>query len=364
MFEDEDIKSQVMELWRICFPEDTEEFIHFYFEKKFKQENTLISRMDDKIIASLQLLPYTITFYNTELNTSYVSGACTHPSFRSKGTMGELLKESFLQMIQKKVAIVTLIPANRKLFGYYGKFGFSTVFDYREEFYTKEYFSGKIITTSQYTVSEESPSASEIYSYFNKKEHERPFSIIHTENELGIIIEDTLLNQGKIFVIRNRFSRHICGLAFVELAEKKAVIKEMMTDGEGEKHLLLVSIVEKYENLENITVRSLPCAEPRKHLGMARIINVSQVLSIYAGNHPEVSFYIEITDPEIETNQGIFFINQGKCIKIYQENINKITFKFSIEQFTQVILGYSAGYPDPVKEFFPVSTPYMSLMLN
>ena len=34
------MKREVMELWRVCF-DDTEEFIQFYFDKKYKDENAL-----------------------------------------------------------------------------------------------------------------------------------------------------------------------------------------------------------------------------------------------------------------------------------------------------------------------------------
>ena len=35
------MKREVMELWRVCF-DDTEEFIQFYFDKKYKEENALV----------------------------------------------------------------------------------------------------------------------------------------------------------------------------------------------------------------------------------------------------------------------------------------------------------------------------------
>lgn len=35
------MKREVMELWRVCF-DDTEEFIQFYFDKKYKDENALV----------------------------------------------------------------------------------------------------------------------------------------------------------------------------------------------------------------------------------------------------------------------------------------------------------------------------------
>ena len=71
-----------MDLWRLCF-EDTEEFIRFYFSKKYKEENTLVywDKQGD-VIAALQMPLYPITFAGTLVQAGYISGACTHPLAR------------------------------------------------------------------------------------------------------------------------------------------------------------------------------------------------------------------------------------------------------------------------------------------
>ena len=50
-------KQQVMELWRRCF-EDTDEFIRFYFERKYSDANSLIYEENGKSLSALQMLPY------------------------------------------------------------------------------------------------------------------------------------------------------------------------------------------------------------------------------------------------------------------------------------------------------------------
>ena len=46
-----------MELWRRCF-EDTDEFIRFYFERKYSNANSLIYEENGKALSALQMLPY------------------------------------------------------------------------------------------------------------------------------------------------------------------------------------------------------------------------------------------------------------------------------------------------------------------
>ena len=105
------MKREVMELWRVCF-DDTEEFIQFYFDKKYKEENALVY-WDEQgaAIAALQTLLYPMTFGVTQIVTGYISGACTHPLARARGVMTKLLREAFYVMRGRKIPVSTLIPA-------------------------------------------------------------------------------------------------------------------------------------------------------------------------------------------------------------------------------------------------------------
>ena len=56
------MKEEVMSLWKTCF-HDTDEFVRFYFERKYKEENALLWRDErGKAVSALQMLPYPRTF--------------------------------------------------------------------------------------------------------------------------------------------------------------------------------------------------------------------------------------------------------------------------------------------------------------
>lgn len=118
----------VYRMWKICF-EDSDEFMQFYFKHKYKAENTLIYFDNNKAVASLQMLPYNITFYGKEVPTAYISGACTLPECRKKGYMEKLLVRSFEVMRERNVPISTLIPAEEWLYGFYGKYDYAKTFE-------------------------------------------------------------------------------------------------------------------------------------------------------------------------------------------------------------------------------------------
>ena len=87
-------KQQIIDLWRLSF-NDTEEFIRLYFDRVYKEENTLVIEKDGQVVSALQMLPYTMTYYGTEISVAYISGACTLPSMRGKGLMKQLMQKAF-----------------------------------------------------------------------------------------------------------------------------------------------------------------------------------------------------------------------------------------------------------------------------
>ena len=74
----------------MCF-DDTEEFVQFYFDKKYKEENALVY-WDEQgaAIAALQTPIYPMTFGGTQIRTVYISVACTHSLARARAVMTKL----------------------------------------------------------------------------------------------------------------------------------------------------------------------------------------------------------------------------------------------------------------------------------
>ena len=88
-------KQQIMELWKQNF-QDPEDFIQFYFKKKYSNENALVYEENHKAVSSFLLLPYPMSWLKTVILTSYISGACTRQEARNQGYMTLLLKDCLL----------------------------------------------------------------------------------------------------------------------------------------------------------------------------------------------------------------------------------------------------------------------------
>ncbi len=111
------------QLWKLCFG-DSDEFIQFYFDRKYKEENTFTLYKEGKLICVLQAIPYIITINNLNYSAAYISGACTHPQHRNQHCMSNLLKETLEELKKRNIDFVFLIPQEQWLYEFYAKFGF------------------------------------------------------------------------------------------------------------------------------------------------------------------------------------------------------------------------------------------------
>lgn len=117
-------KEDLKQLWKSCFPDDSDSFITFYFDNVYKNDEVLVYTLNDQIIAFLQIIPYKIKKGHAILQGGYLSGVMTHPNHRMKGYMAKLLYASFDVMISKGYDYAFLIPQEIELIDMYAKYGF------------------------------------------------------------------------------------------------------------------------------------------------------------------------------------------------------------------------------------------------
>lgn len=336
------IKEQVKALWKLCF-EDSEEFVEMYFKLRYKNEVNVAIQSGDEVISALQMLPYPMTFCGEMIQTSYISGACTHPDFRSKGVMRELLSQSFARMLRNGIQFSTLIPAEPWLFDYYKRMGYATVFQYS----VKEMTLPEFIPSKEIAVNVVSKPQDEFYSYLNKKLSERPCCIQHSAEDFQVIMADLPISGGNLFVAKQ--ANEIWGIAIIYKRENCIIINELLAEDKDTEYSLLFAI-KQYTGCNHIIQLLPPDKElPQHSLGMARIINAKEVLQIYASAFPEDDMQLEVSDKQLSVNNGYYYLSDGKC-RYSAERLPGAHIQTNISELTEKIL----------KKL----NPYMSLMLN
>lgn len=174
---------EVRSMWKICF-EDTDEYMDLYFSRQYRNENTLIYWVDNKAVASLQMIPYSIRFYGEVVPFYYLAGLCTLSEYRNKGYMGKLIRESFLIMKERNIPLSILVPAEDWLFGYYEKYGFATTFDK----------GAKDIEFSKFLKKHEN-NCSNAYQEFDKTYQQNDFCVLKSEYDFETIIKEYLQDE-------------------------------------------------------------------------------------------------------------------------------------------------------------------------
>lgn len=177
-FANKDTVAEVRSMWKICF-EDTEEYMDLYFSRQYRDENTLIYSVDNKVVASLQMLPYSIRFYGEVIPFYYLAGLCTLPEYRKRGYMGKLIRESFSIMKERNIPLSILVPAEEWLFGYYEKYGFETTFDKDTEDIEFNKFLEK-----------QGSDLSMAYQEFDRTYQQKDFCVLKSEKDFETIIQE------------------------------------------------------------------------------------------------------------------------------------------------------------------------------
>ena len=177
-FSNEHTEPLVRQMWKVCF-EDTDAFIDLIFTQKYKHENTLVYFEDGIAVASLQMHPYSISFYEEEIPFAYLAGLCTLPEYRNKGYMAQLINEAHRILKERKIPLAILIPAEDWLFRFYEKFDYEQVFDKSKE---PIYSLDEIL--------EKSPNLESAYSFFDSLYRHKDFCVQKSFEDFKTIIEE------------------------------------------------------------------------------------------------------------------------------------------------------------------------------
>ncbi len=113
-------------MWERIFPEDTEQFLDYYYNEKNRDNQILTLSIDGKDAAMLHLNPYRLQIGRGDAVCNYIVAVATEPEYRHRGCMTRLLKEAFAHMYEQKEPFTFLMPADEAI---YLPFDFRFVYD-------------------------------------------------------------------------------------------------------------------------------------------------------------------------------------------------------------------------------------------
>lgn len=122
-------KQETRRLWHDCFPEDSKEFIEYYYTEKVKDNQILIKKLNGIIASMAHLNPYQLRVKNRKWKTAYIVGVATEEIHRHQGYMREILTKMMNDMYAAKIPCTFLMPAAEAI---YLPFDFATVYQKKE----------------------------------------------------------------------------------------------------------------------------------------------------------------------------------------------------------------------------------------
>lgn len=129
-YADESDYPQLKNLWKTVFG-DSDDVLDYFFENTVDAGNIYACRKDEKIVSAFYLIDSSIIENNKKYSAKYLYAAATLPEYRKQGIMSDMIKYASEMLKIKGTDLIFLYPADEKLYSYYSKIGFISVFNER-----------------------------------------------------------------------------------------------------------------------------------------------------------------------------------------------------------------------------------------
>lgn len=352
-------KENIKAIWREVF-NPTNEWLEMYFGNVYRDEDlmTLTAGDDDDVIASALLLQqYKMQFHGVDVPVAYVSGAVTRRQYRGRGYMKELMNSALREAYDRGDVMMTLIPADRHLYFYYDKFGFSTVFYIDEERYTELHTFPVIGDYADVTPAD----SDEVYRAVDAMTRRRDNVMVHSRQDFSNILLDNSLDGGQAIVLRDNATGEIAAFALAVVVDNRVMVKELLYTNPDARDAALRRVTQHFPG-KPLTILAPPDSRhiPIRAQGMGRIINVGKLLSGYAARYPKIKLAVRVYDSLLPVNNHIYVVDRGEVV------VNDgFGGRLDLDVTQEVLLSILCSDPSMGDIFnLPTGRPYMSMMMD
>ena len=341
-------KDQVVSVWNYCF-EDGEDFVKYYFENVYDENNTIIIEENDEVLSALQLNKYTIDIRDNKYDVSYVVGVSSKPEVRGLGYMKHLMTYT-LEELYKNGEIVSLLMAID--YRLYKRYGFDHCYDQIQyNLRTDELLGFRLSSKLRKATFEDAETLSRIYTkameslngyavrdeaYFNRfmKEVSSESGYIYIDEENNSYIAYYI--QGDTFFVRELIYNNISSLksmlAYIynhNTQCKKTVINAPVDD----KIKLIIA------NLKTCEIKLIPFMAGRV-INFEKYIESLNSCNIDTQKINNKYIKIKVIDKYIKQNNSVFKISvYDNKIKI-QRVEEDYDIELDINSITQLAFSY------------------------
>ena len=341
-------KDQVVSVWNYCF-EDGEDFVKYYFENVYDENNTIIIEENDEVLSALQLNKYTIDLRDNKYDVSYVVGVSSKPEVRGLGYMKHLMTYTLEELYKNGEILSLLMAIDYRL---YKRYGFDHCYDQIQyNLRTDELLGFRLSSKLRKATFEDAETLSRIYTkameslngyavrdeaYFNRfiKEVSSESGYIYIDEENNSYIAYYI--QGDTFFVRELIYNNISSLksmlAYIynhNTQCKKTVINAPVDD----KIKLIIA------NLKTCEIKLIPFMAGRV-INFEKYIESLNSCNIDTQKINNKYIKIKVIDKYIKQNNSVFKISVcDNKIKI-QRVEEDYDIELDINSITQLAFSY------------------------
>lgn len=346
----------VRDLWTYCF-NDSQAYVDFYFKNKYKPEKTMVVEEDGRILSSIHLNQHRLKVSGRDLATSYIVGVSTLAEARGRGFMADLMSSSLYQIRDMDQSFAILMPIDHRL---YRRYGFETCYDMQEVKLDiidlkKFKLDGSFRKAGQDSLGDLVDIYSSAMARYNG-------AAIRDSKYFSEFIEEMDLEGGHIYICY-RDGQPTAYLAYSmdgedffvrevyynDMKAYQSVLKFIFNHNTQCKSVTINTAVD--DRLMDILDNPKDASFELKPFMMARIVDLEKFvedLDLRLGyeNCQAISANIEISDPAIKENNGIFSfeVKSGTLVARKLANlgdeVDTIDASLTINELTAILFAY------------------------
>lgn len=347
-FAKESDKNNIIDIWNYCF-DDGPKFTDYYFNDKYKHENTIVVEDDEEIVSSLQLNQYNLKLNDKIYDTSYVVGVSTFPQARGKGYMKHIMDFTLNELYRKNQLVSILMPIDYRL---YRKYGYEHCYDQIEYeidiedlsgFKSKGFLKKAKLDNINDLINIENNFLKDLNGTIIRDENYYENLFKEVESEDGhIYIHEDELKDGYIIYFINNENIFVRELYYNNLNALKGILRFLYNHNTQCKKVTISSPID--DKIRFILSNPKTANIKLKPFMMGRVINFKKYLeSLNIKSNENLSINISVKDDFIKENNKIFKIHLNNN-KLNVESGDYIPdVEFNINTITQLAFSYING---------------------
>lgn len=336
--------SQAREIWEECF-DDKPAFVDWYFQNRFRPEEGLgvfISTPGGPtLLADLHLAPYRLRLRKKTYHSAYLVGLATRPQCRRRGLAKKLLTYALRHLAEKKIYFTFLMPFD---LNFYTRLGWGVISHHR---LCRPAFSGnnpKVDTGRIFqTKTPQIPEFIRLYSEWAAAFDGFP---LREEKDWAGLLFDHYLDGGEVWLAVSEEGRPEAYALTLPNGEEPRIREIAYTNLPAGGRLLSYHL----NRFPSSLVWTAPGKDPLIPPGcqseltpvmLGRITNLEGMLKSLTFPDDRVEFLLEVEDPLIPENNGVFHFYAGGAgqVRVTRRRRSQPEVKCHINTLARLITG-------------------------